>query len=202
MRAQELGLAPAGATHPIFQWIGPPKNPKKLLDAAKTAAKLGQTLRRTETLATPIQLNRNRIIVNTIDEAAVAQARAVQSGCTSSGLRAAAPNNPIPKTFARVVPEGTPLQTLGPPSAADTFVTNAQAIRGMNASQLTKALEIKPASGYHVIEFGSEGVQGIGTPVFRTNPMFTGRGITSGGLPEYTVPNVRTPPGATIRTVR
>ncbi|MCP4543951.1 MAG: hypothetical protein GY832_43100 [Chloroflexi bacterium] len=37
-------------------------------------------------------MNRNRIIVNTIDEAAVAQARAVQSGCTSSGLRAAAPS--------------------------------------------------------------------------------------------------------------
>ena len=79
---------------------------------------------------------------------------------TRSGLLRPRPpvgiNNPIPGTFARVVPEGTPLETLGKPGAIDVLVTDSAAIRGMSACELSKALEIQPASGYHIIELNRQ----------------------------------------------
>ena len=62
----------------------------------------------------------------------------------------------------------TPFQRLGIP-ASDTFTT---------------------------IQFPTP-AQGLASPVFRSNPGFIGGGVTSGGAPEFVIPNGPIPAGAT-----
>jgi hypothetical protein len=90
--------------------------------------------------------------------------------------------------------------TLAAPGAADAFVTDASAIRGMSSSQLSQGLTIPESpSGFQVIEFPTP--EGIASPINRTNPGFVGGGQTQGGLPEYVVPNGPIPKDATTRVV-
>ena len=109
--------------------------------------------------------------------------------------------NPVPSTMARVIPEGVPATTLGRPGAADVFVTAADDIAGMNASQIANRLGIPQSqTGFRVFEFPTP-QSGVASPVFRTDPGFIGGGLTSGGAREFVIPNGPIPPNAVIRTV-
>ena len=120
-------------------------------------------------------------------------AGAVLSG---AGLTASTQSE-IPATFARVVPGNSALPTLAHPGDANAFVTNATAVRGLSAEQISATLGIRLGpSGYKVIEFPSSSVSNIASPINRTNPGFVGRGQTIGGAPEYVVPNGPIPEGA------
>jgi RHS repeat-associated protein len=106
----------------------------------------------------------------------------------------------LPSTVARVIPADMSVTTLAAPGAADAFVTDASAIRGMSSSQLSQGLTIPESpSGFQVIEFPTP--EGIASPINRTNPGFVGGGQTQGGLPEYVVPNGPIPKDATTRVV-
>lgn len=113
---------------------------------------------------------------------------------------AAAETGTVPTTLARVIPGEGPFPTLGPPGATDVFVTDAQAIKGMNSTEISKALTITPSTTYTVIEFPTPS-EGLASPVYRTNPGYVGGGLTAGGKPEYVVPNGPIPPGASTRIV-
>jgi hypothetical protein len=111
-------------------------------------------------------------------------------------------SNPIPATFARVVSGHETPPTLGRPGDVDAFVTDATAVRGLNANEISAKLGIpESATGYRVIEFPSSSVRGVASPINRTNPGFVGRGVTSGGAPEYVVPNGLVPEGSVITDV-
>ncbi|MEZ0469088.1 polymorphic toxin type 10 domain-containing protein [Luteimonas salinilitoris] len=109
--------------------------------------------------------------------------------------------NPVPATMARVIPEGVPANTLGRPGAPDVFVTAADDISGMNASQIANRLTIESSpTGFRIFEFQTP-QSGVASPVFRTNPGFLGGGRTAGGAREFVLPNMPIPPNATVRTV-
>jgi RHS repeat-associated protein len=106
----------------------------------------------------------------------------------------------LPGAVARVISADIQATTLGAPGAADVFVTDANAIRGMNSSQIANGLTISGSpSGFNVIEFPTP--NGIASPINRMNPGFVGGGQTTGGLPEYVVPNGPIPANATITHV-
>ncbi len=108
--------------------------------------------------------------------------------------------NPVPSTMARVIPEGIPATTLDRAGAADVFVTAADDIAGMNASQIANRLGIPQSpTGFRVFEFPTP-QSGVASPVFRTDPGFIGGGRTIGGAREFVIPNGPIPPGA-VRTV-
>jgi RHS repeat-associated protein len=106
----------------------------------------------------------------------------------------------IPQTFARVVPVHINPTTLG--ITEQVFVTDAALVRGLNAAQLAEMLEIPPSSSFRIIEFPSQGVSGIAVPIRNASPGFVGNGFTSGGLPEFVIPNGPIPPAAVVRKVR
>jgi len=109
-------------------------------------------------------------------------------------------NNPIPDRMARVIAGEGPYPTLGQPGAQDVFVTAADDISGMNASQISRRLTIDPSAKYTVIEFDAP-TSGIASPINRTNKGFVGKGLTGGGAREYVIPNQTIPSGSTIRIV-
>ena len=112
-------------------------------------------------------------------------------------------SNPIPTTFARVIPAGTNARTLARASETEAFVTDAAAIEGLSYAELKRTLGIRPSeSGYDVFTFPSKGIIGIASPINRTNPLFVGRGRTVGGAPEYIIPNIQIPADATRIRVR
>lgn len=91
---------------------------------------------------------------------------------------------------------------MGRPGQADVFVTAADDIAGMNASQIAKRLGIpESANGFRVIEFQTPNT-GVASPVFRTNPGFIGRGLTAGGAREFVIPNQQILSAAISRIVR
>jgi hypothetical protein len=107
----------------------------------------------------------------------------------------------VPSTLARVIPNGIPLSTLGPPGAADVFVTTPEAIEGLDAAGIAQKLTIPESpSGFQVLQFPTP-EEGLASPVFRTNPGFVGGGYTAGGAPEFVIPNGPIPAGTTITTV-
>jgi RHS repeat-associated protein len=109
--------------------------------------------------------------------------------------------NPVPSTLARVIPNGINATTLGAPSAADVFVTDAAQLEGLNAQQIAAKLTIPESpSGFQVIEFPTP-QRGLASPVFRSNPGFVGGGQTAGGASEFVIPNGPIPAGAVIKTV-
>ena len=105
-----------------------------------------------------------------------------------------------PSMLARVIPGEGPFPTLGLPGDADVFVTDASAIQGMNAAQLSQFLDIPASDSYTVVEFGTPS-EGLASPVFRTNPGFIQGGFTNGGAPEFVIPNGPIPAGAITRIV-
>ena len=128
----------------------------------------------------------------------VAQSRAL----AVAGLTAI--SNPIPETFARVVPGemDAPLTTLGKVGEADVFVTDANVLRGLSAKDIPGLLRIPAdATGYRVIEFPSSSAENIASPVFRANEGFVGGGRTAGGAPEWVIKNGQIPEDAWIRPI-
>jgi RHS repeat-associated protein len=106
-----------------------------------------------------------------------------------------------PSTLARVIPNGIPATTLGPPGAADVFVTTPEAIAGLDSAGIAQRLTIPQSpSGFKIMQFPTPET-GLASPVFRTNPGFVGNGYTAGGAPEFVIPNGPIPPGTTITTV-
>ena len=81
------------------------------------------------------------------------------------------------------------------------FVTDASLLRGLKAAQIAERLEIPAGSSFRIIEFPSQGVNGIAVPIRNPSPGFLGNGFTSGGLPEFVIPNGPIPAGAVVRTV-
>lgn len=125
----------------------------------------------------------------------------VVKGGRIAQIRKAVPTNPVPSRLARVLPSGMPVNSLGRVGLQDVFVTAAEDIAGMNASQIAERLGIaKATGGFDVFEFPTP-PEGIASPVFRSNPGFIGGGKTSGGAREYVIPNGPIPPGAVRRSV-
>ncbi len=130
----------------------------------------------------------------------------VASGAAAAGGRAVSRgtgvNNPVPATLARVVDAAVGARTLGAPSAVDVFVTDAAAITGMTSEGVSQALAIpRSSSGFQIFEFPTRSVNGIASPINRTNPGFVGRGLTAGGAPEFVIPNGPLPSGTNRRIV-
>lgn len=104
----------------------------------------------------------------------------------------------IPSKIARIIPEefaGSP--TLGAQGAADVFVVDANAIKGItNSTDLAKRLSLHDANGnlikgpFRVIEFETPS-SGLASPFNRTNPGFINGGKTAGGASEYVLPNLQ-----------
>ncbi|MFC3197287.1 polymorphic toxin type 10 domain-containing protein [Parapedobacter deserti] len=110
--------------------------------------------------------------------------------------------NPVPSRLARVVPAEVNSGTLGAPGATDVFVTAADDIAGLSASQIANRLTIpNSTSGFRIIEFSTPRI-GLSSPINRTNPGFVGFGRTAGGAREFTIPNQVIPNGAIIRIVQ
>lgn len=80
------------------------------------------------------------------------------------------------------------------------FVTAADDIASLNASQSAQRLGIPPSRTFTVIEFETP-AGGLASPVFRNNPGFVGGGVTNGGAREFVMPNGPIPTDALIRTV-
>lgn len=92
-------------------------------------------------------------------------------------------------------------QTLGRPGSEDVFVTAAEDIAGLNASQISKRLGIPGSKEFTVIEFPTSN-QRIATPIRRDNPGFVGKGRTSDEAREFVIPNQKIPEDAEIRIVK
>jgi RHS repeat-associated protein len=114
---------------------------------------------------------------------------------------AATVTNPVPSTLARVIPGEGPFTTLGRPGVDDVFVTAADDIAGMSASQLGSRLGIPNSKTFTVIEFPTP-TSGLASPIFRTNPGFVGFGRTSGGAREFVIPNGPIPANAIKKVVQ
>lgn len=97
-------------------------------------------------------------------------------------------NNPVPDVLARVIP-GDVVNPTSLGVAGDVFVTDASRLTGLGPGEIARALEIPGANSFQVLEFPSSSVASIASPLGRGNPGFAGRGLTSGGLPEFVVPN-------------
>ena len=109
--------------------------------------------------------------------------------------------NPVPKRLARVIPANISGKTLGAPDAVDVFVTAADDISGLNASQIAKRLTIPNSSfGFKVIEFNTPRF-GLSSPINRTNLGFVGFGRTAGGAREFALPNQLIPKGSIFNIV-
>ena len=112
-------------------------------------------------------------------------------------------NNPIPKTFARVIPADVNPKMLGKISDKDVFVTALEDIAGLNAKQIAQKLNIpESSSGFKIISFSSENINDLASPINRTNPGFVGKGLTKNGAREFAIPNQTIPKGANIWEVK
>ncbi len=108
-------------------------------------------------------------------------------------------NNPVPRRLARVIPAELlgVAETLGAPQTKEVFVTAAENVRGItNATDLAERLTLVDHAGelrrgpFAVIEFDTP-VSGLSSPVGRSNHGFAGRGLTTGGAREFSIPNFR-----------
>jgi len=118
----------------------------------------------------------------------------------STAFRGSTIANPVPDRLARVIAGDGNFTTLGAPTADDVFVTAADDIVGMNATQLATRLTVPPSNTFTVIEFPTPS-SGIASPVFRNNPGFVGGGQTAGGAREFVIPNGPIPCGAVFTRV-
>ena len=111
-------------------------------------------------------------------------------------------NNALPSTLARVIPADADLSgLLGQLGRTDVFVTAADDIAGLSAEQIAPRLGIPNSpSGFRIYEFSTP-AEGAASPVFRGDPGFIGRGLTSGGAREFVIPNGPIPQ-STARIVR
>lgn len=108
------------------------------------------------------------------------------------------PANEVPKILARVIPlrdgQGTP-PMLGRAGDPHVFVTAAEDIAGIAPGRIAARLGITPAPRYLIVKFPTPNI-GIRTPTQFDNPLFLGRGVTSGGAREFQIMNMRIPENA------
>ena len=127
---------------------------------------------------------------------AVAQAGASVASAASKAV------NAVPSMLARVIPADIDAATLGAPTAKDVFVTAASDLsRITTPAGIAKRLGIPAAKAFRVIEFPASSVEGLASPINRTNPGFVGGGLTAGGAREFVLPNGPIPSGATTRII-
>jgi RHS repeat-associated protein len=155
------------------------------------------------TLTNPYQLG--NAVGNVVGGTAIGAGTSVVAGAAIGqladvGNTAGTVSNPVPDTLARVIPGEGPFKTLGLPKDTDVFVTDPAAIKGMTPAQISQRLGIPPSDTYTVIQYPTPST-GVGSPIFRTNPGFVGGGLTSGGAPEFVVPNGPIPPSATTTVI-
>lgn len=115
------------------------------------------------------------------------------------GISSKVVTNTVSSTLARVVPSHIKSNTLGAPGAKDVFVTNASELRGLSSKQIAEKLTIPESASFRIIEFPSKNIDGIASPINRTDKGFIGGGRTAGGASEFVVPNGPIPAGATER---
>lgn len=115
----------------------------------------------------------------------------------------ALPNNPVPERLARAVPTHVPaLMQIGPSFRTDVYVTAAEDLEGLSASEISHCLGVQPERAFYVIEFPADSIKGwVASPVFREDQCFVGGGRTRGGAREFIIPNQSIPAEATIREV-
>jgi Novel toxin 10 len=88
-----------------------------------------------------------------------------------------------------------------PPGGAAWTALPSEATEGLDAAGIAGQWGIPESpTGFQVIRFATPD-EGLASPVFRTNPGFVGRGFSSGGAPEFVIPNGPIPPGAMITVV-
>jgi hypothetical protein len=95
--------------------------------------------------------------------------------------------------FERVYPGG-PYDYPGPEENPDVFVTTPGALDGLTTpNQVAGRLGIPSAPSLTIIEFPTPS-EGLASPINRLDPGFIGNGSTSGGAPEFVIPNQPLPP--------
>lgn len=103
----------------------------------------------------------------------------------------------VPTRLARVTEaKFAASPSLGPPGAGRVFVTAAEDIEGISTSQgLAERLTLLDDAGklregpFAVTTFDTP-AEGLGVPVFRTNPGFVQGGFTQGGAREFDLDNL------------
>lgn len=108
--------------------------------------------------------------------------------------------NPVPasREFARVITprqverlqagEIVPLSAR--PGATQAFVTSADALpQGASRARLAELAGLPQEQVGGVVRLRINDLTGIASPVRSDAPGFVGRGVTSGGIPEFVVPN-------------
>jgi RHS repeat-associated protein len=130
------------------------------------------------------------------EAAEAAEAGELAAEGTEASL-AAEDSGGIPSRLARVTEAkfaGSP--SLGPPGSDRVFVTAAEDIEGITTSQgIAERLTLLDDAGklregpFSVSTFDTP-EEGLGTPVFRTNPGFVQGGLTQGGAREFDLPNM------------
>ena len=100
-------------------------------------------------------------------------------------------------------------KTLGAPGAIDVFVTTADDIAGISTSSgVAQRLTLVDEGGnllkgpFAIIEFDTP-LQGLSSPVLRTNPGFVQGGFSQGGAREFILPNLNVSElsGLTVRVL-
>jgi len=105
-------------------------------------------------------------------------------------------SNSLPKKVARVIPANVKTTTLGNPNQERVFVAAAEDIKGLDAQNLSLKLGINKSSYvFRIYEFDTP-MNGIASPIKYDDPLFTGHGLTIGGLRELTIPNQGIPNGS------
>lgn len=120
------------------------------------------------------------------------------------GMRAAGAmkvRNPVPAMMARVIPGDVKPPLLGPVGRSDVFVTAAEDIAGLNASQLASRVTVPASQEFTVFRFATP-KNGVASAVNRTEPGFIGGGLTRGGVQEFVLPNGPIPADATRVVIR
>ena len=129
-----------------------------------------------------------------LSTAVVAGPKVGRGGAASEGVV----SNAIPTRLSRVVDaDFVDAPTLGPPGAADVFVTATDDIAGIGTSSgIQQRLTLLDNTGnarsgpFGVISFDVP-PSGLASPVFRNNPGFVQGGTTAGGGREFILPNLQ-----------
>src|SRR5690606_4664353 len=73
--------------------------------------------------------------------------------------------NPIPETFARVVPGNVSPENIGKINQTDVFVTDANSLKGLSPKEISQKLAIPESDSFTIIEFPSQGIEGVASPI-------------------------------------
>lgn len=129
------------------------------------------------------------------------------AGLASQATQARNVANQVPTMLARVMPWSDPSKNpgfIGREGARRAFVTAADDIAGLKTpTEIAERLGIEKAQRYIIIRFPATEInKGLATPTNYSDPLFLGRGLTSGGAREFIVPNLRVPPTATFEIIQ